>query len=212
MKPTERVNSMRKKIALSGFWFWVSLVLVCLLGVQGYLSYRFPIKQDLYGHPFRTNQVNRLVAYAFLMRSDRKFARYDADQINAMIDASARESGVDPLLVKSITLYESYYLSTAISTTGAMGLMALMPETVRRQGVRDPFNPAENIAAGARQIRMLSDAFQGDPPLILAGYNAGKSNVQKYHGVPPFPETEAYVSNVMRIYKYFNEIAYLSKN
>jgi soluble lytic murein transglycosylase-like protein len=173
-----------------------------LLVAQSYISYKYPIKQDLYGHLFRTNQANRILAYSYLLKSGHKFGHYDVDQINEIIDETAGEYGVDPDLLKAITMYESYYLFTAISTTGAMGLMALMPETARRNGVRDPFDPRDNIAGGAKEVKMLSEEFHGDFALILAGYNAGGAAVKRFNGVPPFAETLGYVSNVSRIYYY----------
>jgi soluble lytic murein transglycosylase-like protein len=81
-----------------------------------------------------------------------------------------------------------------------MGLMALMPRTAWELGVRDPFDPIENIDGGTRQLKMLSESFQGDVSLILASYNAGETNVRKYNGVPPYRETIAYVQNVRKIY------------
>jgi soluble lytic murein transglycosylase-like protein len=193
---------MRQIKIFKNVWFSVSLILLCLLIVQSYLSYKFPIKQDLFGHAFRNNQGNRIIAYALLLKSDKKFEHLNAEQINAMIEETAKKYEMDPFLIKAIAAYESYYLSNAISTTGAMGLMALMPETARNLGVRDPFNPIENIDGGVRLVKMLSDEFHGDISLMLAGYNAGKSNVEKYNGIPPYLETIAYVMNVGKIYNF----------
>jgi soluble lytic murein transglycosylase-like protein len=193
---------MRQIKIFKNVWFSVSLILLCLLIIQGYLSYKFPIKQDLFGHAFRSNQGNRIIAYALLLKSDKKFEHLNAEQINEMIEETVKKYDVDPFLIKAIAAYESNYLSNAISTTGAMGLMALMPETARNLGVRDPFNPIENIDGGVRLVKMLSDEFQGDVSLILAGYNAGKANVEKYSGIPPYSETIAYVNNVGKIYNF----------
>lgn len=195
-------EKMKGWIIRSGAWFWVSCVFLSLLVFQSYVAYKFPIKQDLYGHAFRTNQVNRFIAYAYLLKSDQKFKHYDPDQINKIIEETAAEYGVDPDLLKAITLYESNYLFTAISTTGAMGLMALMPAIVRENGVRDPFNPRDNIVGGTKLVKMLSQEFHGDIDLILAGYNAGRGAVRKYNGVPPYAETLGYASNVSKIYYY----------
>jgi soluble lytic murein transglycosylase-like protein len=169
--------------------------------VQSYISYKFPIKQDLYRHRFLQHQGDRLIAYALLLKSDKKFDHYDPAQINEIIEETAKKYEIDPLLIKAITLYESSYLSNAISTTGAMGLMALMPQTVRELGIRDPFDPIENIDGGVRLVKMLSESFQGDTSLILAGFNSGAGNVRKHNGVPPFSETIAYVNYVGKIYE-----------
>jgi hypothetical protein len=117
-----------------------------------------------------------------------------------VIEEAAKKYDEDPFLIKAIVRYESNYLSNAISPKGAMGLMALMPDVARTLGVRDPFNPPENVDGGARLLRALRDAFQGDISLILAGYNAGKTRVKEYNGIPPSPETIAYVNHVGKIY------------
>jgi len=187
---------------LKNIWFLVSLVLLCFLIAQNYLSFKFPIKQNLFEHSYRTSQVNRIIAYALLLWSDKKFEHFSAEQIDEMIEEIARKHDVDPCLIKAIVMYESNYLSRAISTRGAMGLMALTPETARTLGVRDAFDPVENVAGGVRVVKMLHEAFQGDISLILAGYSAGKTTVKEYNGIPPSPETIAYVSNVGKIYDF----------
>src|SRR5262245_9263101 len=181
-------------------WFLVSLVLSCLLIAQSYLSYKFPVKQDLFVHSYSTNMGNRVIAYFFLLRSGKKFQLFKEEQIDAMIEEAAKKHDEDPLLIKAIVRYESNYLSNAISSKGAMGLMALMPDVARTFGVRDPFNPPENVDGGARLLRALRDAFQGDISLMLAGYNAGKTRVKEYNGIPPSPETIGYVNDVGKIY------------
>jgi soluble lytic murein transglycosylase-like protein len=198
--PMPLIRKMRQNRLLKNGWFFVSLILLCLLIVQSYLSYKFPIKQDLYEHRFKNNQGNRIIAYAYLLTSHKKFEQYSAEQINDIIEETAKKYAVDPVLIKAIVLYESYYLSNAVSTTGAMGLMALMPGIASRFGVRDPFDPADNIDGGVRLVKFLSDTFQGDVSLILAGYNAGETKVKKYNGIPPYQETIAYVKNVGTIY------------
>lgn len=180
----------------------VSLVLLCSLIIQSYLSYKFPIKQDLFGHSYRTNLRERITAYVLLLKSDKKFEHFNAEQIDEMIETTAKKYDVDAFLIKAIAMYESNYLSNAISTTGAMGLMALMPKTARNLGVRDTFDPQENIDGGVKLVKMLSQVFHGDISLILAGYNAGETIVKKYNDIPQNPETIAYVNNVSKIYEF----------
>jgi len=146
-----------------------------------------------------------MIAYAYLLKSSDTFSHWGPEEINAIIEAAAQRHGVDPKLIQAITLFESYYLPHAVSTTGAMGLMALMPETARDLGVNDPFNPIDNIEGGVRFVKTLSEKFQGDTSLILAAYNGGPGSVIKHGGVPPYRETTAYVNTIGRIYRFLKQ-------
>jgi soluble lytic murein transglycosylase-like protein len=96
---------------------------------------------------------------------------------------------------------ESAFDARAVSPKGARGLMQLMPATAARFGVKDIFDPAQNIEAGARYLRFLLDLFDGDISLALAGYNAGEGAVKKYgYTVPPYRETVNYVRKIRRRY------------
>jgi soluble lytic murein transglycosylase-like protein len=100
---------------------------------------------------------------------------------------------------------ESAFKKNAVSKKGAIGLMQLMPATAERFGVRDAFNPEQNINGGTRYLSYLLKMFNNDIVLASAAYNAGENAVKKYNGVPPFPETQNYVSKVAtlhRVYKY----------
>jgi len=196
---------MRRILQITGIWFWVSVVLSGLLVTQSYVSYKFPIKQDLFGHLYRNHMGNRFIAYAYLLKSSDKFSRWNPEEINTIIEAAATRHGVDPQLVQAITLFESYYLPHAISTTGAMGLMALMPETASDLEVDDPFNPIDNIEGGVQFVKALSETFQGNTSLILAAYNAGPGIVKKYEGIPPYKETMTYVDKVGKIYRFLKQ-------
>ncbi len=118
-----------------------------------------------------------------------------------LIERVARTEGLDPALLKAVVETESNYDPNAISRKGAVGLMQLMPETARRMGVEDPFRPAENLRAGARHLRRLLDKYGGRIPWALSAYNAGENAVERYRGVPPFPETRLYVERVMAAYR-----------
>lgn len=118
----------------------------------------------------------------------------------AEVHRFAQQHRVDPALVIAIVDVESQWDRRAVSPKGAKGLMQLMPETARRYGVRDVFDPAENIEAGTRHLRYLLDTFRGDLRLALAAYNAGEQAVRSAGGVPPIPETRAYVTAVMSQY------------
>ena len=122
-------------------------------------------------------------------------------QIEQLVGANANAWGVDPALVKAIIANESGFDSSATSKTGAQGLMQLEPETAAGLGVSNAYDPAQNIWGGTRYIRGLLDRFHGDLRLAVAAYNAGPGAVEKYGGVPPYAETQAYVENVLDSYQ-----------
>ncbi|HKF44013.1 MAG TPA: lytic transglycosylase domain-containing protein [Thermoanaerobaculia bacterium] len=113
---------------------------------------------------------------------------------------AARSSSIDPRLVKSVMLIESAFDPRAVSRKGARGLMQLMPETAERYGVRDLFDPVENISAGTRHLAYLLGLYGGDTTRALAAYNAGEAAVAKYNGVPPYSETRLYVHKGLAAY------------
>ena len=112
----------------------------------------------------------------------------------------SRRYGVDMDLVNAVIRVESNFRPEAVSPKGCLGLMQLHPDTARRFGVRDVFDPVQNIEGGVRYLEFLLDYFQGDLELALAGYNAGENAVVRYGGVPPYPETIDYVNKVRRLY------------
>lgn len=114
-----------------------------------------------------------------------------------IIAAMSEAHGVDPLLVRALIQVESNYKPTARSRKGAMGLMQLMPATARELGVRNAYDPLENIRGGVLYLRSLLDQFSGNEELALAAYNAGPGAVNKYGGtIPPYRETQDYVSRI----------------
>ena len=116
------------------------------------------------------------------------------------IAQAARETSVDPRLVKSVMLVESAFNPTAVSPKGARGLMQLMPETALRLGVSDSFDPVQNIQGGARYLSSLLAMFGGDLEKSLAAYNAGENAVLRHGGVPPYQETRLYVHKALTAY------------
>lgn len=115
--------------------------------------------------------------------------------LNEIIEHAAERHKVDPLLVHSVIQVESAYNKYAVSPKGAMGMMQLMPATARSLGVRNPFDPRENIEAGVRYLKQLQDTF-GDLRHALAAYNAGPGAVSRYGTIPPYAETQNYVFQV----------------
>ena len=121
-------------------------------------------------------------------------------ELLALVDSIAVQEGVDPFLARAVIQAESAFYAKARSRTGALGLMQLMPQTAKRFGVLDPFDPKQNITGGVKYLRWLTDNFQGDLPKAVAAYNAGEGAVTRYQGIPPFAETRAYVPRVMELY------------
>jgi soluble lytic murein transglycosylase-like protein len=117
-------------------------------------------------------------------------------EIEKIVDRIAGEQGVESTLVHSVIRAESDYNPNAVSPKGALGLMQLIPSTARRFGVSNPFDVNENIQGGVRYLRFLLDYYQGDYAKAIAAYNAGEGAVDKYHGVPPYLETQNYVRRV----------------
>ncbi len=113
------------------------------------------------------------------------------------IRETAERYGVSPALVEAVIRVESAFNPWAVSSKGAQGLMQLMPATASALGVRDSFNPHQNIEGGVRHLRYLLDRYPGNVELALAAYNAGEGAVDYYRGIPPFAETQQYVQKVL---------------
>jgi len=116
------------------------------------------------------------------------------------IGRAASRFGVDPDLVRAVIATESNFDPAAVSAKGARGLMQLMPSTASRFGVKDIFDPSQNIQGGVRYLRYLLDLFGGDLVLALAAYNAGEGVVQDRGRIPNYPETKMYVDRVLTLY------------
>jgi soluble lytic murein transglycosylase-like protein len=131
-----------------------------------------------------------------------------------MYDLDIRRIGrryqVDPPLIKAIIQAESDFDHRAVSRKGAQGLMQLMPETARELNVGNPFNPREKIDGGTRYLRQLLDNFNGNLTLSLAAYNAGPGLVTRTGGVPDIPETQQYVTKVLKHYKEYKRVNNIS--
>lgn len=124
-----------------------------------------------------------------------------------IVNRAAVKHNVDPALVRAVIHAESAFNSKATSRTGAQGLMQLMPATAKELGVSNALNPQQNINGGAKYIAQLLRIFGGDITLATAAYNAGPNAVKKYHGIPPYNETEVYVKRVAILHRrYQNNI------
>jgi len=129
-----------------------------------------------------------------------------ATQYDSIIEKAALSAAVEPNLLRAVIVVESGFNSRAVSKRGAVGLMQLMPATATRFGVSNPYDPKQNVHAGARYLKFLIDRFGQDVRLALAAYNAGEEAVDRNGGrIPPFAETMAYVPRVMKIYRMLAE-------
>jgi soluble lytic murein transglycosylase-like protein len=131
------------------------------------------------------------------LRATRSVVAERARSYDDLITEHSRSNGVRPALVRAVMQVESGFNPYARSPKGAMGLMQLMPATAKQYGVRNAFNPAENVRAGVAYLRGLLDRYENNEELALAAYNAGPGAVDR-HGqtVPPYRETQSYVSQI----------------
>jgi soluble lytic murein transglycosylase-like protein len=119
------------------------------------------------------------------------------ERLEPVIDKAAEKYGVSASLIKAVIKQESNGNASAVSKAGAKGVMQLMDGTARDMGVRNVFNPIENINGGTKYLKKMLDMFNGDEKLALAAYNAGPDTVKKWNDVPPYAETQKYVKTIM---------------
>ena len=121
-----------------------------------------------------------------------------SDELNSYFLAASEKYDIDAKLLKAVAFTESSFRANATSKCGAMGIMQLMPSAAKQYGAEDPYDPYQNIMAGAKILSTFLDRYDGDVRLTLAAYNAGPGNVKKAGGVPSY--TEGYVNKVLKYY------------
>ncbi len=142
----------------------------------------------------------KLFSFAILFCSA-LFATSTPNDLKLKIRDAARRSSLDPRLVEAVIRVESSFKANAESPKGARGLMQVMPDTADSCDIQEPFHAVNNLMGACDCLRQLINRYQGNLELALAAYNAGVSNVERYKGIPPFPETQAYVKKILKIYK-----------
>jgi soluble lytic murein transglycosylase-like protein len=152
----------------------------------------------------RPPDAGNVKSYAVPAATAVRATRYATVERSRMYDdlivEHSRINGVRSDLVRAVMQVESAFNPAAVSPKGAMGLMQLMPATARQYGVRNPFNPAENVRAGVKYLRELLDRYQDNEELALAAYNAGPGAVDKHgESVPPYKETRDYVARINKM-------------
>lgn len=139
--------------------------------------------------------TGKLSSLAWLARQRDRRSPYDA-----IIERHADQFNVNPTLVRAVIQVESDFNPRCVSRKGAQGLMQLIPETARRYGVRNSFDPEDNIRGGVRYLADLLAMFNDDLPQVLAAYNAGENAVIRHSGIPPYSETRTYVTRALTVF------------
>lgn len=162
------------------------------------------------GRVYYTDKPDKQLNYHLFIKSrpkpttyvrDVKFMSANRNKFEELIVKAAARHQMDPKLLHAVIQAESAYNPSAVSSAGAVGLMQLMPDTARRYGVTDRRDAEQNIDGGTRYLKDLMAMFNSNLRLAVAGYNAGEGAVMKYNNtVPPYPETQNYVQQVLRLY------------
>jgi len=142
--------------------------------------------------------------FKLFMRERKIFiSKLDSNQFDPIINEASKKYDLEAPLIKAVIKAESDFDPNAMSHKGARGLMQIMPMNYRLLNVENPFDPYQNIDGGARYLREMMDRYNGKLNLSLAAYNAGPGAVDRYGGVPPYPETTEYIERVMKYYQRF---------
>ncbi|BCG64170.1 MAG: hypothetical protein methR_P1938 [Methyloprofundus sp.] len=164
------------------------------VAADGRVYYTDDPKHNKYKLIIRSKPKGYQLAFQHLQKNKKKYT--------PIILQAARQHKIDPKLVHAVIQAESAYDAKAVSSAGAVGLMQLMPATARQYGATSRKDPKQNIFAGTRYLKHLLGLFDDNLELSLAAYNAGENAVKKYKNkIPPYPETQKYVKQVLSLYK-----------
>ena len=173
-----------------------------------------PVEADIYRYidengvmHFTNTPTSSIQEYRLYLKEKPQITqRYSTKKYDALISDASERYGVSFPLLKAIIKAESDFDPHAVSKKGATGLMQIMPENFKPLGIRDPFDPWQNINAGARYFKQMYDRFKGKLALSLAAYNAGPTAVDHYKTIPPYEETEEYVRRVLKYYYNYKKL------
>ena len=187
----------------------LKLLKIITLTLVAVLLLVLPVQADIYRYidengvmHFTNTPTSSIQKFKLYLKEKPKvIQRYSSsEKYDALISDASERHGVSFPLLKAIIKAESDFDPHAVSKKGATGLMQIMPENFKLLGIRDPFDPWQNINAGTRYFKQMYDRFKGKLALSLAAYNAGPTAVDRYQTIPPYEETEEYVRRVMKYY------------
>jgi soluble lytic murein transglycosylase len=188
-----------------GIWVTLLLIIVPAPSVQADI-YRY-IDENGVMH-YTNTPTSNTQEYKLYIRERKSYSKkfYAPNKYDRFISDASAQTGIDSRLLKAMIKAESDFNPRAISKKGAMGLMQIMPENFKMLDLENPFDPWQNIRAGARYFQHLYERFNGKLALSLAAYNAGPTAVDRYKRIPPYKETEEYVRRVLRYYRTLKQL------
>lgn len=181
---------------------------ILTLSLLASIVFVFPVQADIFRYIDENGVMHFTNAPTSSIQKFRLFLkekpvitrRYSTEKYDDLISHASERYGVSFPLLKAIIKAESDFDPLVVSKKGATGLMQIMPQNFKPLGIKDPFDPWQNINAGARYFKQMFDRFNGKLSLSLAAYNAGPTAVDRYKTIPPYEETEEYVRRVLKYY------------